>query len=101
MKYNLGSNTKNNPISNSFIEAAGHHCAILSYVNPESFASRFGYHAAQNNFREGLEWLLSDQNWQMQGKLGHDYVQSVYGLEAAMNEHEKVYHQYFRRHGGQ
>ncbi len=88
-------------LPNSFIEAAGHHCAILSYVNPESFASRFGYHAAQNNFREGLEWLLSDQNWQMKGKLGHTYVQSVYGLEPAMNEHEKVYHQYFRRHGGQ
>jgi glycosyltransferase involved in cell wall biosynthesis len=85
-------------LPNSFIEAAGHHCAILSFVNPEEFASKFGYHAGRNDFQKGLEWLLANDHWIEKGRSGYEYVKATYGLEAAMDEHEKAYLKYFTLH---
>jgi glycosyltransferase involved in cell wall biosynthesis len=45
-------------LPNSFLEAAAHRCAILSLVDPDGFASRFGYHAKDEDFSKGLEFLL-------------------------------------------
>ncbi|HEX6014135.1 MAG TPA: glycosyltransferase family 4 protein [Geminicoccaceae bacterium] len=39
---------------NAFLEAAAHGCAILSAVDPDGFASRFGYRAARDEFAAGL-----------------------------------------------
>lgn len=83
-------------LPNSFIEAAGHQCAILSHVNPDDFASRFGYHAAANDFHQGLEDLLRDNKWRTVGLEGYAYVDETYSLARAMDAHEEVYHRSFQ-----
>jgi len=84
-------------LPNSFIEAAGHQCAILSHVNPDDFASRFGYHAAGNDFHHGLEYLLSGNRWRELGMDGYAYVKSNYSLSFAVDAHVEVYQKIFRQ----
>ncbi len=75
----------------TFIEAAAHGCAILSQVNPDEFASNFGFWAQNGNFEEGLEWLLEDNRWRDQGEKGFKYVTQVYDEEKALSTHAKLY----------
>ena len=84
-------------LPNSFIEAAGPQCAILSHVTPDDFASRFGYHAASNDFHQGLENLLSGNRWRDLGLDGYAYVKATYSLPFAMDAHEEVYQKIFRQ----
>lgn len=84
-------------LPNSFIEAAGHRCAILSHVNPDDFASRFGYHAENNDFSHGLEFLLTRDHWREKGEEGYRYVQANYSLEVAMDAHEEAYERLYRK----
>ena len=56
-------------LPDSFVEAAGHKCAILSYVDPDGFASNFGYHAKNNDFEEGLTALLANDMWKEKGEI--------------------------------
>jgi len=37
-------------LPNAFIEACAHGCAILSAVDPDGFASQFGYQVQDDNF---------------------------------------------------
>jgi glycosyltransferase involved in cell wall biosynthesis len=78
-------------LPNSFIEACASRCAILSSVDPDSFASRFGYYAKQDDFAAGLNWLLSEDRWRAHGQDGYEYVRRVYEMDAAMRQHEEVY----------
>jgi glycosyltransferase involved in cell wall biosynthesis len=75
----------------SFMEAAAGGCAILSRVDPDSFASRFGFHAERDNFAEGLRWLLTEDRWRALGQAARDYVAGTYGLDAAVAAHINVY----------
>ncbi len=78
-------------LPNSYLEAAAHQTAILSYVDPDGFASRFGFHALTDNFEEGLSRLLKDNFWKEQGMKGYQYVQDTFALDKAMDRHEEVY----------
>jgi glycosyltransferase involved in cell wall biosynthesis len=82
-------------LPNSFLEAAAHQTAILSYVNPDSFATEYGFHAARDNFEEGIVNLLDGDRWKTQAMKGYDYVKETFSLEKAMNQHEEVYHKLF------
>jgi glycosyltransferase involved in cell wall biosynthesis len=75
----------------SFMEAAVNSCAILSRVDPDRFASRFGFCAKRDNFAEGLRWLLSENRWRLLGEEARDYVAGTYGLESAVAAHVAVY----------
>ena len=79
-------------LPNAYLEAAAHQTAILSYVNPDDFASRFGFHAATDNFEEGLNSLLKDDSWHSQAMKGYTYIKETFSLDIAMDQHEKIYH---------
>ena len=83
-------------LPNSFLEAAAHQTAILSYVNPDSFASEYGYHAAKDDFEKGLDKLLLNDRWKLSAMKGYNYVKEVFALDKAMDQHEEVYHRLFR-----
>jgi glycosyltransferase involved in cell wall biosynthesis len=85
-------------LPNSFIEAAGHQCAILSHVNPDRFASSFGFHVTGVNYREGLHWLLQDNRWKDQGLEGYQYVSANYELNKAIDAHEIAFLKAFEQH---
>src|SRR4029079_11879393 len=52
-------------LPNAFLEAAAHGCAILSAVDPDGFASRFGVKVEADNFAAGLETLLQGDRWRV------------------------------------
>jgi glycosyltransferase involved in cell wall biosynthesis len=70
-------------LPNAFLEAAAHKCAILSYTDPDGFASRFGHHVPENKLAAGLSGLLTDNRWRKSGEDGHAYVREVFSVEKA------------------
>jgi glycosyltransferase involved in cell wall biosynthesis len=75
----------------SFLEASAHKTAILSYVNPDNFASNFGYHVPDEDFAGGLKALLQDNLWQEKGEKGYDYVKSTHEIGKVINDHVRLY----------
>ena len=78
-------------LPNSFLEAAAHRCAILSAVDPDGFASQFGYHATHDRFAEGLAWLLEHDRWRARGERGCAYVRETFETDTAMKAHLRAY----------
>jgi len=83
-------------LPNSFVEAAAHRCAILSAVDPDNFASEYGYFVQNDDFDAGLTWLLENNHWQECGKKGHAYIQNTYEVESAISRHLKLYEELLR-----
>lgn len=78
-------------LPNAFIEAAAHGCAILSAVDPDGFATRFGHHAADDDFARGLALLLEGDRWRQLGEAGRDHVRQVFELKPAIDRHIEIY----------
>jgi glycosyltransferase involved in cell wall biosynthesis len=78
-------------LPNSFIEACAHKCAILSSVDPDGFSSQFGYFSAEDDFSEGLKFLLQDNRWKELGQKGYNYVNEFFSLDKAIERHINVY----------
>ncbi len=80
-------------LPNALKEAAAHACAILSSVDPDGFASRFGYHARRDDFVAGLQELLDNNTWEARGMLGREYVRQEFEIKRAIDQHIRVYQQ--------
>lgn len=75
----------------TFVEAAAHRCAILSFTDPDGFATRFGRQAVEGRLEEGLRDLLRENRWKSLGEEGRRYVERVFSIENAMGAHERAY----------
>ena len=80
-------------LPNSFLEAAAHRCAILSGVDPDDFATRFGRRVKDRHFGQGLAWLLEKDRWRWRGEAGYAYIKNTFALEAAIDQHLECYRQ--------
>ena len=78
-------------LPNAFLEAASYQCAILSAVDPDGFASQFGYRVIDDDFASGLAFLLENENWRNRGQRGHEYVKQHFDVERAIDSHLAVY----------
>lgn len=78
-------------LPNSFIEAAAHGCAILAAVDPDGFASQFGYQAQDDDFVNGLRALLENDRWRQLATLGYNYVREVFALDKSIDRHLSIY----------
>ena len=78
-------------LPNSFLEASAHGCAILSAVDPDGFASEFGFHVQDDRFDEGLRFLLNDQRWKEQGNRAREYVTKTFEQNHAIDLHLELY----------
>jgi glycosyltransferase involved in cell wall biosynthesis len=78
----------------SFLEAAYFKCAILSRVDPDGFASRFGRRVDNDDFAGGLRSLLAQDSWRGRGEAAHDYVAGRYGVEQSVSQHLEVYRRF-------
>ena len=86
---------------NAVLEAAAHRCAILSGLDPDGFASKFGYYATResgssgypsvDDFSRGLAWLLEDNRWRSQGMAGYEHVRQTFETETAIGRHINIY----------
>jgi glycosyltransferase involved in cell wall biosynthesis len=83
-------------LPNSFLEAAAHGCAILGSVDPDGFCSRFGYHAADDDFERGLAWLLENDRWRERGAGGRRHVAATFETGRAMERHLAAYAELLR-----
>jgi glycosyltransferase involved in cell wall biosynthesis len=75
----------------TFFEAAGRGCAILSYVNPDDFASEFGYWAENEDFATGMRELIESGTWRERGARAHEYVKEHYRYDLAAKAHLDLY----------
>lgn len=80
-------------LPNAFLEAAAHGCAILSAVDPDGFASNFGYHTNDDDFTKGLEFLLDNDRWKERGEIGYEYVKKIFEVNRAIERHIAAYKQ--------
>jgi len=78
-------------LPNSFIEACGHRCAILSSVDPEAFATRFGAFVPERDFATGLRTLLQDDAWRDRGEAGYAYAKANNDAAVSVELHLQVY----------
>lgn len=78
-------------LPNTYMEAAAHRTAILSAVDPDCFASRFGHHASDGDFETGLRTLLGGGLWRKQGEAGLDYVRQTYEVDKAIDRQVELY----------
>ncbi len=84
----------------TFIEAAAHGTAILSFTDPDGFASRFGVRAEEGAMQPALEWLLQDDRWRSAGAAGREFVRTTFAVEPAMQAHIAAYDAARRRAAG-
>ena len=77
----------------TFIEAAAHRCAILSFTDPDGFTSRFGLVAQEGRLAEGLRTLLVEDRWRALGENGFREVESEFATEPSIAAHLRMYRQ--------
>jgi len=75
----------------TFIEAAGHGCAILSSNNPGGFSSMFGYHVTDGDYVKGLQSLLAKNNWLEKGKNAMQYTHQIFSTKVSIEKHIQAY----------
>jgi glycosyltransferase involved in cell wall biosynthesis len=80
-------------LANSFLEASAHRCAILSSVDPDGFASKFGYHVKDEDYLKGLASLLDGYAWVEKGERGYDHVNETFEMKKAIDAHLSVYNE--------
>ena len=78
-------------LPNSFIEAMSFGCALLSAVNPDDVASRFGYHVTNDDFADGLSRLLADDKWRTAGRQGYEYTLETFETDRSISRHLAIY----------
>lgn len=80
----------------TFVEAAAHRCAILSFADPDGFASRFGAVAGEGALRNGLMELLHADRWRGLGEKGWQFVSRSFATEKAIDAHLAAYRELLR-----
>ena len=75
----------------TFVEAAAYRCAILSFEDPDGFASRFGRRAEEGRLDDKLRELLEGDLWAALGESGREYVEGVFSIEHSLDAHERAY----------
>ena len=77
----------------TFIEAAAHGCAILSEIDPDGFASNFGWCVKDDDYASGLQYLLENHRWKTLGKQGMYYARENYNVHISISKHIEAYHE--------
>jgi len=81
-------------LPNTFVEACAHRCAIISPLDPDNFASRFGVHVKENRFADAVSYLLANDRWRAYGQAGYEYVRERNELATAATSHIQTYRQH-------
>ena len=77
----------------TFIEAAAHRCAILSYLDSDRFASRFGLVSRPGELAQSLRDLLQGERWRRCGEAAYEHVRGIFSVDAAIDRHIQAYRQ--------
>ena len=75
----------------TFIEAAANRCAILSYLDADGFASRFGLVSRPGELASSLHDLIRNDRWRCCGEAAYEHVRGIYSVDAAIDRHIAAY----------
>ena len=75
----------------SFLEALAHKTPIISGENPDELTSRYGFHVQDEDYEEGLRWVLSSDEWRRKGEDGREHVERVFEVEHVIDLHVERY----------
>jgi glycosyltransferase involved in cell wall biosynthesis len=87
-------------VPTAMLEALAHGCAVLSCLNPDDIARRFGTHVVDDDFCGGLSALLNNQSWRHLGEAGRQFVHHEFALSRSIDKHIAMYRGLVRGTGG-
>lgn len=82
----------------TFLEAAAYGCPIISRVDPDQFATKFGQQVHDDDYAAAIRRLLADAPLE-KGRAGYEYVRATYETSAALNAHIAQYDHHARKRG--
>ena len=77
----------------TFLEAAAYGCPIISRVDPDEFASRFGKQVTDDDYASAIRHLLADNPLE-KGRAAYDYVRETYETSKALAAHQEQYERF-------
>jgi glycosyltransferase involved in cell wall biosynthesis len=83
----------------AFLESVAQGCSILSWVDPDNFATDFGCHVEEptvEGFAQGLSYLLKDDVWRLKGSAGYATAKAFYDTPRVVQQHIDVYRSLIR-----
>ena len=75
----------------SFLEALAHRTPIISGENPDDLTSSYGFHVQDEDYEEGLKWVLDSDEWRRKGEDGRRHVERVFEMEHVIDLHLEKY----------
>jgi polysaccharide pyruvyl transferase WcaK-like protein/glycosyltransferase involved in cell wall biosynthesis len=76
----------------TYLEAAAHECALVSALNPDNMAGRFGVHVRDENYFGAVRSLLARPRiLRAKGRSAREYVLRVHGKDKAVDAHLAAY----------
>ena len=82
----------------TFLEAAAHGCPIISRVDPDQFATKFGRQVHDDDYAAAIRSLLADAPLE-KGRAAYDYVRNTYETSKALQAHVDQYERYAQQAG--
>jgi glycosyltransferase involved in cell wall biosynthesis len=85
----------------AFQEASGHEVAILAFVDPGGYVSRFGWRlpdsASVADMEAALRATIETGDWREKGKAGRAYNLKYHATPISVERHMKVYQDHLAR----
>jgi len=87
----------------TFLEAMAEGTPIISYVDPDMYASRFGIKVDYNidSFRQGIEKAVTEKLYDKIGNKEREYILKEHELEVVMNKHLQIYEKILKNQNSQ
>ena len=82
----------------TFLEAAAHGCPIISRVDPDQFATKFGRQVHDDDYAAAIRSLLADAPLE-KGRAAYEYVRNTYETSKALQAHVDQYERYTQQAG--
>ena len=82
----------------TFLEAAAHGCPIISRVDPDQFATKFGRQVHDDDYAAAIRSLLADAPLE-KGRAAYEYVRNTYETSKALQAHVDQYERYAQQTG--
>jgi glycosyltransferase involved in cell wall biosynthesis len=82
----------------TFLEAAAHGCPIISRVDPDQFATKFGRQVQDDDYAAAVKSLLADAPLE-KGRAAYEYVRDTYETSKALQAHVDQYERYVQQAG--
>ena len=82
----------------TFLEAAAYGCPIISRVDPDQFATKFGRQVHDDDYAAAIRSLLADAPLE-KGRAAYDYVRQTYETSKALQAHIDQYERHIQQSG--